>query len=198
MEPMESAFEIIESLQEMFGQQSKLAHHEATRKYTNARMVAGTPVRDHVMQMTNYFSEAEMHGAIIDEATQVSIILNSLPNEFIPFTSNYIMNKLNYGKTRLLNELQTFESILGIVKNKVEENVASKPSSSKSHKRKMAEGEKFGGNSKRPNDGAKINKPNNNKAEKMPKGKCFHCEIDGHWKRNCPKYLAELKEKKER
>ena len=27
-------------------------------------------------------------------------------------------------------------------------------------------------------------------------GKCFHYNVDGHWKRNCPKYLAELDEKK--
>ena len=29
-----------------------------------------------------------------------------------------------------------------------------------------------------------------------PKGKCFHCNKTGHWKRNGPKYLAELREKK--
>ncbi|KAG6476507.1 hypothetical protein ZIOFF_066596 [Zingiber officinale] len=144
MEPKECAFEIMESLQEMFGQQSEQARHEATRKYTNARMILGTHVRDHVMQMTNYFSEAKMHGAVIDEGTQVSIILNSLSSDFIPFTSNYIMNKLNYGMTQLLNELQTFEAILGLVKNKAEANIVNKPNSSKGLKRKMAKGGKSG------------------------------------------------------
>ena len=32
--------------------------------------------------------------------------------DFIQFTSNYIMNKLNYSLSQLFNELQTFESIL--------------------------------------------------------------------------------------
>ncbi|KAG6503288.1 hypothetical protein ZIOFF_035599 [Zingiber officinale] len=153
MEPKECAFEIMESLQEMFGQQSEQARHEATRKYTNARMILGTHVRDHVMQMTNYFSEAEMHGAVIDEGTQVSIILNSLSSDFIPFTSNYIMNKLNYGMTQLLNELQTFEAILGLVKNKAEANIVNKPNSSKGLKRKMAKGGKSGGKFKKTKDG---------------------------------------------
>ena len=57
-------------------------------------MIAGTPVRDRVVKMTNYFTEAELHGALMDEVTQVGIILNSLSSDFIQFTSNYIMNKL--------------------------------------------------------------------------------------------------------
>ena len=74
-------------------------------------MKASTSVRDHVMMMTSYFINAEFHGAQIDEVTQVAIILNSLSHYFIQFTSNYIMNKLNYGLSQLLNKLQAFEAI---------------------------------------------------------------------------------------
>ncbi|KAA0068108.1 gag/pol protein [Cucumis melo var. makuwa] len=35
------------------------------------------------------------------------------------------------------------------------------------------------------------------KAKVVIKGKCFHCNVDGHWKRNCLKYLAKKKEKEE-
>ena len=59
-------------------------------------MKSGTPIRDHVIMMTNYFTEAELHGAKIDQVTQVGIILNSLSLDFIQFNSNYIMNKMNY------------------------------------------------------------------------------------------------------
>ncbi|KAA0048170.1 Retrovirus-related Pol polyprotein from transposon TNT 1-94 [Cucumis melo var. makuwa] len=33
------------------------------------------------------------------------------------------------------------------------------------------------------------------KAKVAIKGKCFHCNVDGHWKRNCPKYLVKKTEK---
>ena len=41
----------------MFGKQSEQLRHEATRKYMNAKMSKGTPVRDHVLNMTNYINE---------------------------------------------------------------------------------------------------------------------------------------------
>ena len=95
-ENQESTIEILHSLQEMFGQKNEQAGIEITGKYTIARMNTGTPMRDHVMMMANYFTEAELHGAEIDQVTQVTIILNSLSPDFIQFHSNYIMNKLNY------------------------------------------------------------------------------------------------------
>ena len=74
-------------------------------------MCAGIPMRDYVMMITNCFTKVELHGALIDEVIQVEIILNSISANFIQFTSNYIMNKLNFGFSQLLNELQTFKSI---------------------------------------------------------------------------------------
>ena len=103
--------EILDSLQEMFGQKNEQACIEITGKYTTVRMKTGMPVRDHVMMMKNYFTEAELHEAEIDQVIQVGIILNSLSPDFIQFNSNYIMNKLNYSVSQLQNELQTFESI---------------------------------------------------------------------------------------
>ena len=37
-EPIETAFEIMDSLQAMFGQQSDQSRHEATRTYMNIKM----------------------------------------------------------------------------------------------------------------------------------------------------------------
>ena len=34
------------------------------------------------------------------------------------------------------------------------------------------------------------------KARPKPKTECFYCKGNGHWKRNCPKYLADKKDGK--
>ena len=92
----------------MFGQKNEQAFIEIIGKYTTARIKSETPMRDHVMMMTNYFTEAKLHGAEIDQVMQVGIILNSLSPNFIQFNSSYIMNRLNHSVSQLLNELQTF------------------------------------------------------------------------------------------
>ena len=92
LEGKETAVKILDTLQEMFERQSEQTYIELTRKYSSAKMCSGTLVREHVMMMTNYFTNVELHGAQIDEVTQVGIILNSLSADFIQFTSNYIMN----------------------------------------------------------------------------------------------------------
>ncbi|PON75391.1 hypothetical protein PanWU01x14_043580, partial [Parasponia andersonii] len=69
-EKMKTTYEIIESLQAMFGQQSNQFRHDAIKKFMNAKMKRGTLVRNHVLNMINYFGEAEVHRATIDYLTQ--------------------------------------------------------------------------------------------------------------------------------
>ncbi|KAK0608679.1 hypothetical protein LWI29_034236 [Acer saccharum] len=79
---MTSAFEIMESLQAMFGQPSKQKRHKAVHSAMLACMKKGTSVRAHVLNMMSYFNTAEINGGAIDEPSQVSIILTTLPKSF--------------------------------------------------------------------------------------------------------------------
>ena len=54
-EAKETAMEILDSLQEIFGQKNEQACIEIIGKYTTTRMKSETPVRDHVMMMMNNF-----------------------------------------------------------------------------------------------------------------------------------------------
>ena len=98
--------------------------------------------------------------------------------------------------TQLLNELQTFEAISKTRPKEGETNVVehkpSSSSSSKNKKRKSTQGE----SGAQPKKGTKVKGKKNNPKDKKPKGKCFHYGVEGHWKRNCNKYLSELKDKK--
>ena len=41
--------------------------------------------------------------------------------------------------------------------------------------------------------GKKIAKPNPPKVKVSAASECFYCKVKGHWKRNCPKYLMDVK-----
>ena len=101
-----------------------------------AQMKEGTSVREHVLNMMSYFITAEINGGAIDEPSQVSIILTTLPKSFDQFKSNYGMNKLRFSLTQLLNELTIFEFMTKDNKDKTGEANVAEPSSSSSKKRK--------------------------------------------------------------
>ncbi|TYK02478.1 gag/pol protein [Cucumis melo var. makuwa] len=149
-------------------------------------MKEGTSVREHVLDMMMHFNIAEVNGGVIDEANQVSFILESLPKSFIPFQKNASLNKIEFNLTTLLNELQRFQNLTKGKGKEVEANVA--PT-----KRKFSRGLSSKPNARPSKPNRKIEKkrkgktPKQNKGKKTAeKGKSYHCGENGHWLRNCP------------
>ena len=97
------------------------------------------------------------------------------------------MNKIEYNIITLLKDLQTFQSLKE--QKKGEANVAHSKrfalSSSRSKKIQKKKGEK--------GKGLTTAAEGKGKAKVAIKRKYFYCNVDEHWKRNCPKYLAKKK-----
>ena len=83
------------------------------RALFNTKMAERTPVQDHILKMIAHLNELDILGAEIDGKTQVDFVLMSLPKFLKTFHLNYIMCKISYTLTELLNELKVAEGING-------------------------------------------------------------------------------------
>ncbi|XP_037496196.1 uncharacterized protein LOC119370982 [Jatropha curcas] len=85
---MDTAFDMLENLKEMFGDQTSAARQNALREILTSKMEEGTPVRTHVLKMMSLLNNMEVLGAEVDNATQIEMILNTLPASFQQFRLN--------------------------------------------------------------------------------------------------------------
>lgn len=74
--------------------QARPVCQEAINSLMTTMMADGTPVRDHLLKMIGFLSDAEILRAEIDEETQINIILGSFPKVFNLFWLNYNIRKM--------------------------------------------------------------------------------------------------------
>ncbi|KAM3327212.1 hypothetical protein P3S67_002338 [Capsicum chacoense] len=109
---MTTAYEMLESLKEMFGEQNHAAKQTIMKAILTTKMVEGTSVREYVLKIMSLLNELEILGAVIDKESQVEMVLKTLPNSFQLFYLNYNMIKMDLSLAKLLNEMQAAESII--------------------------------------------------------------------------------------
>ncbi|XP_038685736.1 uncharacterized protein LOC119985520 [Tripterygium wilfordii] len=112
-ESMQTAGDMIFSLQEMFQQSTRPARQQAIKKLMNAKQAEGTPVREHMLKVMEYLYEALDLGAEIDGQTQMDMVLETLSSSFSQFKLNFNMNKMEMSLPMLMKELQSAEQIMG-------------------------------------------------------------------------------------
>ncbi|KAI9173557.1 hypothetical protein LWI28_003093 [Acer negundo] len=118
-EGMESAADIMMSLEEMFAMKSRTTKREAVTAFMNLRMKPGQAVKDHMMKVIAHLNIAELHGAEIDGETKIDMVVNSLSDSFDQFKLDYTLNKKEYTLQGLMQDVQSAEKIL--VKGKGQE-----------------------------------------------------------------------------
>ncbi|GMN21263.1 hypothetical protein TIFTF001_048859 [Ficus carica] len=123
-EEHQTARQIMDNLEEMFGEQTIQAKTNAIKGLMNCRQKVGTPIKEHMMKVMAYLSEAQTNGAEIDSATQLVMVFQTLSKDFDLFQASYNLNRKEMYLTELMKELQAFENIFKGSGSKAEANVA--------------------------------------------------------------------------
>ncbi|GJZ88604.1 retrotransposon protein, putative, ty1-copia subclass [Tanacetum coccineum] len=197
------ANDMLKELKTLFAQQAEQELLQTTRDFHSCKQEEGQSVSSYVLKMKSYIDNLERLGHPVTLGLAVSLILIGLRKEFDGFVQNYNMHSL--GKT--VNELHAML--------KLHEQTLPKNNAPALHVIRAGKVQKGNNKHKKQQPQLAARGPNQgkgkNKLAYAPKPKippppkredptkdsiCHECGETGHWKRNCPQYLAELLKKK--
>ena len=176
-------FEILEELKTMFQTQARSERYEISEKFFNYKMEEGSSVSEHAIEMTGYTQRLEQLDCKILEELKIDIVLQSLP----PSYKSFVLTHNQIGSTDTITEL--FAKLKATEVDIKKDNhvlMVNKPPTFKKGKGAKKPFKKGGGKRVAPTE-KKL------KSGPKPDTECFYCKDKGHWKRNCPKYLADKK-----
>ncbi|KAK9003614.1 hypothetical protein V6N11_084253 [Hibiscus sabdariffa] len=180
------AYEMIQNLKEIYEGQARQERYETSKALFQCKMSEGSPVGAHVIKMMGYIQTLEKLGFALNDELAIDVVLQSLPDSFSQFILNFNMNEIEKTLPQLLGMLRTAE---GNMKKGGSKSVLM-VREAKGKGKKVA---KSKGNGKTKPKGKEDLK---HKGGVSKDGKCFHCGKTGHWKRNCPIYLEDVKKAK--
>jgi len=179
-----NAYETMGELRMIFDTHAAVESYDASEKFFSCMMEENSSVSEHVLTMSGHADKLISLGITIPNELGIHRVLQSLPPSYKNFVMNYNMQGMKKTLPELLSMLKTAE-----VEIKKEHQVlmVNKTTSFKKVKKEKPKGnfkkggKRFAAPEKRTRAGPK------------KETECFYCKGAGHWKRNCPKYLADRK-----
>ncbi|KAK1604302.1 hypothetical protein QYE76_027975 [Lolium multiflorum] len=175
--------EMMCELKLIFETHAAVESYEASKQFFSCMMEEGSSVSEHMFAMSGHAKKLSDMGMMIPNQLGIHRVLQSLPPSYKNFVMNYNMQNMNKDLPELFSMLKSAE-----VEIKKENQVlmVNKTTSFKK------QGKPNKGNFKK--GGKKVAAhPEKPKAGPKPETVCYYCQGKGHWKRNCSKYLADLK-----
>ena len=143
-------------------------------------MAEGSSLSEHVIKLVGYAQRLNALGFAIPMTLGTDILLLSLPPSYNGFIMNYNMNGLDKTTDELFAMLKTAEASM----QKDPSHVLAVMNTTSFKKKGKGRNAKSGGKTK-----AQV-KTKNGPTKDF---ECHYCKNKGHWKRNCKKYLGDLK-----
>ncbi|GJY01823.1 retrotransposon protein, putative, ty1-copia subclass [Tanacetum coccineum] len=195
-----SPYDMLQELKSMFEKQAGVERFDLIQTFHACKHEEGKPVGAYVLKMKDYVEQLERLGYVLPQDLSVDLILNGLTSDFTRFVRNYNMH--NMGKTIGKLHAMLIEYKKGLPKKAETPQVMMIKGGKiqKANKKSLKAKGKGKANGKGKDKHGYISKPKNPKptAKEHPAkdDTCHHCKEVGHWKRNCPVFLAELLKKK--
>ncbi|GAV57363.1 zf-CCHC domain-containing protein/UBN2_2 domain-containing protein, partial [Cephalotus follicularis] len=169
---------ILQHLRELYGENSWNAQFQLTTELYGTKMVEGSYVNDHVLNMINAIELLEALGIVQDAELSTGLIFHSIMPSFSCFITNFNMNRISATLADLLNMQR--EAEVNMYRGKAPVMMVGPPSQGK--QQAVAT----------PDTTARVAPAEESTSEPPAKGPCFHCGKLGHWKRNCVTFLKSI------
>nr|GEY53713.1 hypothetical protein [Tanacetum cinerariifolium] len=195
-----SPYEMIWELKSMFEKQAGVERFDLIQTFLACKQEDGKPVASYVLKMKEYVDQLERLGYVLTQDLSVGLIFNGLTRDFAGFVRIYNMHNMEKTIGEVHAMLIEYEKVLPKKAETPQVMVIRTGKIQKANKKSLKAKGKVKANGNGKDKQVYIPKPKNPKpiAKEHPaKDNTYHhCKEVGHWKKNCPVYLAELLKKK--
>ncbi|KAK1652380.1 hypothetical protein QYE76_070185 [Lolium multiflorum] len=174
--------ELMNELKAIFETHAAVECYEASKHFFSCMMEEGNSISEHMLAMTGHAKKLSDLGIVIPNRLGINRVLQSLPPSYKNFVMNYNMQNMNKELPELFGMLKAAEIE---IKKEHQVLMVNKTTSFKKQGKSKGKFKKGGKKAATP--------PMKPKNGPKPDAECYYCKEKGHWKRNCSKYLADLK-----